>query len=228
MRLAISLLLVFAVSIPVQAQEANPDPWENMNRRLHKLNDFADRVVLKPAATGYKKVMPGPAYRAVGNVYDNIRDVNDGFNNLLQGNIHAGVSDFLRVVINTTLGVGGLFDPATKFGLEDHNEDFGQTLAKWGVPPEPYVVIPFIGPATVRDVLSRPIYTSADAVRYLQPVSHRNTVYGMRLIHVRSELFAAESVIFGDRYIFIRDAYLQRREFLTNDGEVDDPFGDDF
>lgn len=207
--------------------EKNPDPWERFNRRMHRFNDVADRFMVRPIAKVYRKV-PKPIKRSAGNVFGNVRDVGDGVNNILQGKIKNGLSDFLRVTINTTIGLGGLFDPASRMGLNDHQEDFGQTLASWGMPPGPYVVLPFLGPTTLRDAVSRPMDTSLDAVRFLEPVAHRNSVYGLRLVHGRSELLAVEGVMFGDRYLFIRNAYLQRREFLVNDGEVDDPFGDEF
>lgn len=139
-----------------------------------------------------------------------------------------GFRDLLRIAINTTLGIGGLFDPATELGLIDHNEDFGQTLAKWGVPTGPYLVIPFLGPSTLRNAFAGMVDIRLDPLIYYYPVAHRNTIIGMRIIHQRSELLAMESVVFGDRYLFFRDAYLQRREFLEQDGEVEDLFDADF
>ena len=212
----------------VLAEGANPDPWEKMNRRIQGLNEWVDRIVFKPAATVYRRVVPVPVRRAVGNCFGNLADVNDGLNNLLQGKFKEGSTDFQRVFINTTLGIGGLFDPASRLGLEDHDEDFGQTLAKWGLPRGPYLVVPFVGPTTVRDLFSRPIGAEVDPVRHLDPVRHRNLVYGTRLLHERGDLFAAESVIFGDRYLFIRDAYLQRRDFQINDGDIEDIFTDEY
>ena len=204
------------------------DRWERFNRWMHNFNEVADRVMLKPTARVYKAVMPPPLYRGLGNAKDNLGDIKDGVNNILQGKIKQGAGDFLRVLINTTLGLGGLFDLASKMGLPDHQEDFGQTLARWGVPPGPYLVLPFLGPTTLRDAVSYPFDTPLDPVRYLSPVDHRNIIYGQRLIHARSQFLAAEDILFGDKYIFFKNAYLQRREFLVNDGEVEDPFDDEF
>ena len=182
----------------------------------------------KPAARAYRKVIPGWTRKLLGNVFSNLRDVNDAVNNILQGKIGAGLSDVTRVVVNTTLGLGGLFDPASAMGLKDHQEDFGQTLAKWGLPPGPFVMIPLLGPGSLRDVVARPLDTGMDPLLYLYPVSHRNTGQGLRLLGQRAGLLQLEKAIFGDPYLFIRDAYLQRRAYLAADGQVEDPFGDDF
>ncbi len=214
---------------PVQEHaEGVSDPFEKLNRRIQRVNDFADKVILKPVAKGYQNVVPGFMRNSVGNFFGNLEDVGDGVNNLLQGKPVDGIKDFLRVTINTTIGLGGLFDPARKMGLVDHEEDFGQTLAVWGMPPGPYLVLPFFGPANIRDGIARPVDSSVDPLRYLYPVSDRNVLYGVRQIHNRADLIAAESVIFGDRYVFFREAYSQRRTYLVKDGEVEDAFGDDF
>ena len=214
------------------SEEENPDPWERMNRKLFNMNDNLDRRILKPIAKGYKKVMPKPMARAVGNVFGNMDDVGDAVNNLLQGKVKESISDVARVLINSTIGLGGLFDPASRMGLEDHDESFGQTLAKWGVPSGPYIVLPLVGPTTLRDMMGSPVDFELDPLRLLSPADHRKIVGALSTIHGRSELLAVESVIFGDKYIFIRDAYLQRGAFLSSDGEVedlfDDEFGDDF
>ena len=205
------------------------DPFERVNRSTQGFNDFADRHFMRPIADGYGRVLPGPVYRSLGRVYSNFEDVGDAVNNLLQGKPGAFISDLLRVSINSTIGLGGFFDPASRLGLPDHDEDFAQTLATWHVPRGPYVVIPFLGPSSLRDVFARSIGGRMDPVIYLDLVSHRNTTYAMRLVHQRADLLTADSVIFGDRYIFFRDAFVQRREFLENDGEIDDdPFEDDF
>ena len=223
------LLVVFSSIYALNGQaDKQVDPFEGFNRKTHRFNDFADRNLVKPIARAYRKVLPDPVRYSIGNVYGNLADVGDAVNNLLQGKPGAGFRDILRVSINTTLGLGGLFDPASKLGLEDHNEDFSQTLSTWGVPNGPYVVLPFLGPGTVRNTFARVVDRKLDPLIYLYPVAHRNVIFAMRLLHERSDLLAAESVVFGDRYLFYRDAYLQRREFLEKDGEVEDPFDDDF
>ena len=139
-----------------------------------------------------------------------------------------GISDVARVLVNSTIGIGGLLDPATGLGLIDHEEDWGQTFAKWGVPAGRYFVIPGLGPSTVRNTAARFFDGSTNPLRYLYPVRHRNSLYALRALQDRANLLTVDGVVFGDKYIFYRDAYLQRREYLENDGEVIDPFADDF
>lgn len=222
------MTLLFLASPAVLAEEDNPDPLEGINRVTYKFNDAADRVLLKPAARGYRAITPQPVRRGVGNFFSNLDDVNNAVNNLLQGKVGDSMSDMVRLTVNTTIGVGGLFDPATAFGVTKNEEDFGQTFSVWGVPRGPYLVIPFLGPSTITDTVSRPFNSALDPVRYLYPVDHRNVLMGVRLIDQREGLLNAEGAVFGDRYLFIRDAYLQRRDYLINDGQVSDPFADDF
>ncbi|MBO6566270.1 MAG: VacJ family lipoprotein [Pseudomonadales bacterium] len=207
---------------------ANEDPYEGVNRKIQNFNDFADAKLIRPIAVGYDKVMPNPGKRLVSNFFGNLVEVGNGLNNLLQGKPKQAGNDVSRVLINTTIGIGGLFDPATRMGLRASDEDFGQTLAVWGVPRGPYIVLPFLGPTTVRDVFSRSVDSRLDPLRYYYPVNHRNSLFGFSVLHTRSQLLAADSVVFGDRYIFFRDAYLQRREFQEKDGEIEDPFDDEF
>lgn len=222
------LLLILAQSFLMSASFANEDPYEGFNRKIHNFNDFADRRVIRPVAVGYDKVMPNPAKTVVSNFFGNLIDMGDGFNNLLQGKPAKAANDAARVLVNSTIGIGGLFNPASRMGLVDHDEDFSQTLAVWGVPSGPYIVLPFLGPSTIRDAFGRSLDSRLDPLRYYHPVSHRNSLYGFSVIHTRSQLLAADAVVFGDTYIFYRDAYLQRRDFLINDGVIDDPFDDEF
>lgn len=224
-RLFCLLLLFQTLALPVLANE---DLYEGFNRKIHNFNDFADQKVIRPIAVGYDKVMPNPAKRLVTNFFGNLVEVGNGLNNLLQGKPKQAVTDVSRVLVNTTIGIGGLFDPATRMGLRASDEDFGQTLAVWGVPRGPYVVLPFLGPSSVRDVFTRTVDSRLDPLRYYNTVSHRNSLFGFSVLHTRSQLLAADSVVFGDRYIFYRDAYLQRREFQEKDGEIEDPFDDEF
>lgn len=223
------LLATLSLSLPLVAQEeTNVDPLEPFNRKIHAFNDFADQKVLKPVAKGYRKVTPQFVRRRIGNVFSNLADVNNGINNLLQGKFGAGAGDFGRLLINTTVGIGGIFDPATGMGLVKHEEDWGQTFAVWGIPDGPYLVLPFLGPSSFRNASSRPFNSALDPVVYLHPERDRYVVYMTRIIHDRSTLLDAEKAIFGDKYIFYREAYLQRREYLIKDGEVSDPFAEDF
>lgn len=218
---AISLSLLVA---PVVS--ADEDPWMGLNKRTQTFNDTADRWVLKPVAKTYVNVLPSFARYGVTNVFANLGDVSNGVNNLLQGKPLKGLSDLGRIVINTSLGLGGLFDPASGIGLTKHNESFGQTLSVWGVPKGPYLVLPLLGPSTLTDAVSRPLDSALDPIRYLHPVDHRNRIYALVVVEGRASLLGAERSIFGDRYLFLRDAYLQRRNYLVNDGQVKDDFDD--
>ncbi|HIB85563.1 MAG TPA: VacJ family lipoprotein [Chromatiaceae bacterium] len=231
--LVLLLILGIAPSLPLVAADmddefADLDPWIRVNRMTHNLNDVGDRILLRPVAVGYRKMFPRFVRRGIGNAFSNLHDVSNAINNMLQGKLNHGVSDLARVLVNSTVGLAGLFDPASSLGMVEHEEDWGQTFAKWGSPTGPYLVIPGLGPGSVRDGLSRILDSVTDPVRYLYPVSDRNVTYAARLVRNRADLLAVESVAFGDKYIFYRGAYLQRREYLVNDGVVSDPFADDF
>lgn len=223
-RLATVIVLALAAILSGCASTGgNPkDPWEGYNRAMYSFNDTVDRAVLKPVAKGYDKVAPLPVRVGVGNFFGNLGDAWTGVNNLLQGKFGDGASDFGRVVVNSTLGILGFFDVATPIGLERHDEDFGQTLGKWGVGPGPYVVLPFFGPKTLRDTAGFGIDSMVDPVGHRDDeVALRNSVMGLRLVHQRAELLPAEKVIdqaATDRYAYLRDAYLQRRLSLIHDG----------
>ncbi len=233
MKLVMAFVFGLALSMPVAAEDeedkfVDPDPWVGLNRGTHNFNDFIDRKLVRPVAVGYRRFIPQFVRNSVSNVFSNLEDVGDAINNVLQGKVGDGASDVVRVLVNTTVGIGGLFDPASRMGLVDHEEDFGQTFGKWGVPNGPYFVIPGLGPSSVRDGLARLLDGSVNPLRYLYPVSHRNMIYALRAVQFRTDLLIVDSVVFGDKYIFYRDAYLQRREYLVKDGEVSDPFADDF
>ena len=216
-------LLVSPVSF---AQTA--DPWEGMNRKIEAFNWQLDRVVLRPVASGYTKVTPKPARRGVSNFMDNMFYPLTLVNQFLQGKPGKGFSDTGRFMINSTVGVLGLFDPATKVGLPKNQEDFGQTFAVWGVGSGPFLMIPFLGPSTLRDGPSLFLDSQFFPPRYFDNDWAKWGTAGLYFIDRRARLLDADSLIAGDRYLFLRDAWLQRREFLINDGEViDDPFLDD-
>ncbi len=228
-----AVMALLSVSAGVMAEDAsdskNPaDPWEGFNRGVFAFNDTVDGAVLKPLTKGYKAVTPDVVETGVSNVFSNLGEVGNIVNGLLQFKLGQASNDTGRLLVNSTFGLAGLFDVAKHMGLEKGTgEDFGQTLAAWGVESGPYIVLPLLGPSTIRDGVGLP----ADS--YLNPVSHidhvptRNTAYGAGLLDTRSSLLGAESAISGDRYSFIRDAYLQRREYLINDGAVEDDFGAD-
>lgn len=196
------------------------DPFEGFNRAMFGFNEGVDKAVLQPVAKGYKAVVPEPARECVGNVFANINDIFVGVNSLLQGRVGDAVSDVCRVVVNTTVGLLGCFDVASKIGLEKHDRDFGQTFGKWGFGSGPYLVLPFLGPSTVREGIGTLIYTNLDPV-WADHVRTRNVLYSLRAVNRRADLLEAGNVLEEaalDKYSFVRDAYLQRRQgMIDND-----------
>lgn len=204
------------------AGATNPrDPIEGFNRAIFAINDGVDKAVLKPVAKGYDAVVPTPAKTGVSNFFGNVADVFIGVNNLMQGKVVDAVSDGGRVLVNSTIGILGLIDFASDFGLEKHEEDFGQTFGRWGAGPGAYVVVPFWGPRDVRDTAGLVLDVMADPLGYLDNVAVRNTLVATRVISDRTALLPAEQVIEEaalDKYSYLRDAYLQRRRNLIYDG----------
>lgn len=217
-------VLIWCSSVNAEAV----DSLEGLNRKTHGFNEVADRIILKPAAIIYEKVCPFFVRKGIRNFFKNIDDINIFVNDALQLKYRDAASDVGRFLINSSLGLGGLFDPATKMGLSKHEEDFGQTLAVWGVGSGPYFVIPLLGPSTIRDSFSLMVDSVFDPVVTLRQIRVRNSLYALDKLHRRADLLSAESLIIGDKYLFFRSAYLQRREYLINDGEVEDTFGDEF
>ena len=203
---------------------AEDDPWEGFNRVVFKFNDTLDTYALKPIAQGYQFITPQFLEDGIHNMYRNVGDVRNLANNVLQVKPHAAGVDTARLLMNTIVGVGGFFDVGTKMGLQRNDEDFGQTLGYWGLSSGPYLVLPLLGPSTVRDALGIYPDSYAEPYRYMHDVSARNTVAGMKIIDARANLLSAEKLITGDKYIFIRNAYLQSREFKVKDGQVVDDF----
>ena len=201
---------------------ANPrDPLEPLNRGIYSFNEHVDGLVLKPAAELYRLLLPPIARTGVSNFFSNINDVLVALNNLLQGKVQNAASDVGRVAVNSTIGVLGFIDVATKMGLEKHDEDFGQTLGYWGVGDGPYLVLPFFGPSNFRDAIGRIPDYYADPVTYVDPSHDRNILWGIRIVNRRAELLGASRVLEAaalDPYEFVRDAYLQRRRNLIYDG----------
>lgn len=208
------------------------DPFESYNRTMYQFNDSVDRYVLKPVAQGYDKVTPAPVQKGISNFFSNLDDVLVVVNDLLQLKLTQFASDTGRLIINSTLGLFGLIDWASDMGLEKHNEDFGQTLGYWGVPSGPYFVLPFLGPSTIRD--SGGLYVDSE---YFDPMyrelheefppperEDRGAVWGMTIVKAvdtRAKLLKAESIMDEaalDPYVFLREAYLQRRKHLVYDG----------
>lgn len=201
----------------------NPkDPYEGFNRAMFAVNEGID-VVVKPVAKGYDAAAPLPVKAGVGNFFGNIYDVWTAFNNFLQGKGSQGLSDVGRVLVNSTIGIGGVFDVASEMGLEKHTEDFGQTLGKWGVGDGPYFYWPLIGPRTTRDTFGWMVDSYADPVWRLDDVPLRNTLVGVRFIDLRASLLPTDRIVDQaafDKYNYIRDAYLQNRHSEINDGKT--------
>lgn len=206
--------------------QANPaDPLEPFNRSMFAFNDALDRHVLKPVATTYHDAVPHPLRRGVGNFFANLQDVWSLVNNVLQLKVEAAADSFGRVLINTTIGLGGIFDVASEAGIARHTEDFGQTLGRWGVGAGPYVVLPFFGPSTVRDTAALPVDWRGDLVVQQDDVALRNTLWALRTVDGRAQLLKAGQVLEDvalDKYTFTRDAYLQRRRSAIYDGNPPD------
>ena len=202
------------------------DPLKDLNQKTHNLNQTLDLQVASPVARFYKRITPDFIEIGVTNFTQNVEDLSIGLNNILQGKIKSGFSDLGRFTLNSTIGIGGFLDIATDMGLEKHDEDFGQTLAVWGVPDGPYLVLPGLGPSTIRDTLAM----IPDA--FLTPlwlIDHDRTSYSLTaidLIDTRARYLGLESVVIGDEYLFYRDAYLQSRQFEIKDGEIEDDFDD--
>jgi phospholipid-binding lipoprotein MlaA len=206
------------------------DPLERMNRATYRFNNAVDKAVLKPVATAYRDHVPKLVQEGIDNVLENLAFPTTIVNDLLQLKIKDTLVDLGRFAVNTTLGIGGLLDPATHFGIPKNDEDFGQTLGRWGVPPGPYVVLPFLGPSTLRDAPSwyADAQTDLRLTLDLEPEVEW-TLVGVSLVHRRAELLPFDATFDAafDRYALIRNSWLQRREYQVRDGDVpEEPFED--
>ena len=214
------LLSIFFFSLEILGN----DPFEEINRTTFKINNSLDKSIARPVAKTYRSLTPDFLEKGISNVIFNIEDISICLNNLLQGKVKNGLSDVGRIIINSSLGIGGIFDIASSVGLAKHDEDFGQTLAVWGVPHGPYVVLPILGPSTLRDAAS----LIPDA--FLSPsiiLDHERTIYSLKfldLIDTRARYLGFESIVVGDQYLFFKDAYYQNRQYEENDGLVEDTF----
>ena len=201
------------------------DPWQNTNRKLFKFNDFFDSVLVRPVAVVYSNVLPRPIRQGIGNFFSNIDDINVFVNDLLQFKFDDAMTDSGRFLINSTIGLVGVMDVASSFGMSKNEEDFGQTLGFWRVPAGPYVVIPGIGPSTVRDSIGLVVDTIFNPLQYQEQYTITTTFWVVKEIDSRASVLALDELIAGDKYLFMREAYLQRREYLVADGMVEDEFG---
>ena len=222
------VLLVTSGCASVSTPPPQNDPFERYNRTVYRFNDKLDKAILKPVAQGYEKVVPQPVDDGVTNFFSNLDDVTVMFNDLLQGKMAQAGSDLSRLVWNSTVGIAGLFDVATHFGLPKHNEDFGQTLGKWGVGSGPYLVLPFLGPSTVRDTAALPVDWETDPLTHYYEVDKNGywQLKGLYYVDRRAGLLRASRLMEQaalDEYVFLREAYLQRRQNLVYDGNPPQP-----
>lgn len=193
----------------------NPrDPFEPFNRSVTRFNDGLDEAIVKPVAQAYQNTVPSPVRTGVNNFFGNLSDAWSFVNNVLQAKPQAAVDSFMRVSVNTLIGLGGVLDWATPMGIERHSQDFGKTLGRWGMAAGPYLVLPVLGPSTVRDAAARVVDAQGDLVMQINNVPVRNSLYVLRAVDLRAGLLRAGEVLDQaalDKYSFTRDAYLQRR-----------------
>lgn len=211
------LSVVVAVSVGCATRpDAHPqDPFETLNRDVYRFNEVVDEAVVKPVAIAYRDVTPDPVRTGVSNFFGNLGDVWSTANAVLQLRPREAAENWLRVSVNTVFGLGGLLDIASEMGIERTKLDFGLTLGRWGIPSGPYLVLPFMGPSTIRDVAGTSIESRGDLVQQLEHIPTRNSLYVLRLVDTRTNLLRATSMLEGvalDKYSFTRDVYLQRRD----------------
>ncbi len=225
--LALPLMAAAGLFAPLaNAQYDDVDPYMEVNRKVYGFNQSLDGLVFKPVTETYDFTMPTFAKRGVTNLFNNLDDINAVLNDLLQLKMSNALHDSSRFLVNTTIGVAGIFDVATGLGLHKNYEDFGQTLGYWGVPPGPYVVLPLLGTSNVRDAIGQIPDYMFNPVFWVDNTETRFFLYSFHNIDTRLFYMAAESMVSGDEYIFVRDAYQQRREYLVADGEVYDQWDD--
>ena len=220
------IALLTTIALPVDASDSvsKDDPLENVNRTIFGFNEFLDTYALKPVAKGYDFVTPKPIQNLVGNFFNNLGELRNAANGALQLDGSGFFTSLSRLVVNSTIGMLGLVDVATPIGLEQKYNDFGITFAKWGVPSGPYLVLPFFGPSTTRAGIGRMPDYFANPMTYYDPQRDAWIARGVDIVNTRSRLISAEELIVGDKYTFLRDSYLQRRDFLITGEQPEDDF----
>lgn len=231
MNAIISIVLVwscFFCSFSVAADQASDaDPYQNINQKIFSFNKSLDDYIARPLAKFYVAVTPDFVERGISNVFGNLKEVTNVFNDVLQGKFSQALNDAGRFGVNSTLGVAGLFDVASLLSLKkSEGEDFGQTLGYWGVPEGPYLMLPLIGPSTLRGAPSKVVDRITDPLDYLSHNTDRIIVRGTKLVSMRASLLEYDNLISGDSYTLVRDVYLQRRAYQVTDGAVEDEFDD--
>ena len=216
-------LIFILFSSSLYAEDIN-DPFENINRVTFEFNESLDRNFLKPVAQTYSKT-PKPIKKGITNFFNNLEEVETSINQVLQGKPKFALNDLTRFVINSTIGLGGFIDVATKMGLERHEEDFDQTLALWGIPSGPYIMLPALGPSSLRDTLSRPFSSFLSVTFHMTETDVNIALKGIDALETRERLLEIESLIYGDRYDFVKDSYIQYLNYEIKDGvDVEDEF----
>jgi len=219
------LIFIFYIS-DISAKEIN-DPYENLNRKTYEFNENLDEKIAKPIAEIYSK-FPPPIKNGVTNFFNNLEEVDTFINQLLQGKPKESLNDLTRFIINSTIGLVGFIDVASKIGLERHEEDFGQTLGVWGVGQGPYIMLPVLGPSTLRDTFSRPVSSFLSVTFHMTETDVNIALKSIDAIETRERLLEVESLLSGDKYAFVKDAYIQSINYEVKDGiDVEDDFIDD-
>ena len=219
------LIFIFYIS-DISANEIN-DPYENLNRKTFQFNENLDEKIAKPIAKIYSE-FPPPIKSGVTNFFNNLEEVDTFINQLLQGKPKESLNDLTRFIINSTIGLAGFIDVASKIGLERHEEDFGQTLGVWGVGQGPYIMLPVLGPSTLRDTLSRPVSSFLSVTFHMTETDVNIALKSIDAIETRERLLEVESLLSGDKYSFVKDAYIQSIYYEVKDGiDVEDDFIDD-
>jgi phospholipid-binding lipoprotein MlaA len=225
--LALSFLLPACTTFTQTEIRESDSGLEKFNKASYNVTEVANQYFLKPIAKGYTRVLPDPVEDSLSRALANLKEVGTAANELLQGELGEAGTATTRVLINSTLGVLGLNEVAEKMGLRKNDpEDFGQTLAVWGVGSGPYLYVPFIGPSSFRDAPSRVVDYFLDPVNYVESSRDNYLHNAWDVVHSRAQLLQLEQLVSGDRYLFLKDAYMQRREYLINDGELSEDMDD--
>ena len=221
------LLITIFLFVPIVISEEVSDPFEDLNRVAFEFNEKLDENFLKPIAKTYSR-FPPKIKLGVTNFFNNLEDVETSLNQFLQGKPKKSLNDITRFLINSTIGLAGFIDVASKIGLDRHEEDFGQTLAVWGVGSGPYIMLPAFGPSTLRDTLSRPVSSFSSITFHMTDADVNIALKSIDAIETRERLLNVESLLSGDRYSFVKDAYMQSMSYEIKDGiDVEDKFIDD-
>jgi phospholipid-binding lipoprotein MlaA len=220
-----SMMLLYAED---SVSKDENDPYENLNRFVFDISDSLDESFLKPSAQIYSNYTPLFIKDSVTNFFYNLAEIDTVINQLLQGKPKLAAQDSLRFIMNTTIGFGGIFDIASRIGFERHDEDFGQTLGVWGFEPGAYVFVPFVGPSTIRDLFGIPLSWYVSGTFAIEDNETKIFFSFLDVIETRERLLAAENLIIGDKYKFVKDVFMQSREHEVKDGEVEDKFLSEF